>query len=106
MAGRNCLEGYLTPSCWKCHDWSNGGERGYGCACHFPIDWCPAFAAVMTFDAINIGTRIADTNGRYGEGVVLKKWREESELWVQFDNGTKAWVYAGRLKIIAKEEAE
>lgn len=41
----NCLEGYLTPACKTCPDWADGpDERGYGCACHFPIMDCPHYA--------------------------------------------------------------
>lgn len=50
MAYRSCLDGYLTEGCKTCPDWSDGTnptQLGVGCACHFPIHWCPHFAQAM-----------------------------------------------------------
>lgn len=37
----------LTPECFNCQHWADGSnpERGFGCACNFPIKYCPHYAA-------------------------------------------------------------
>ena len=45
---KNCLEGYLTPTCAICEFWHDGtpdenGNTSIGCGCPFPIDHCEAF---------------------------------------------------------------
>ena len=42
------FDGYLTPECSECDNWSDGSDgRGAGCNTSVPIDWCPAFKRVM-----------------------------------------------------------
>lgn len=45
----NCLEGYLTPECPNCKDWSNGDGYGdgVGCRTNLPIMLCPYFKKVF-----------------------------------------------------------
>lgn len=46
---RSILDGYLTDGCATCPDWADGtDDRGYGCACHFPIMYCEHFAKMYS----------------------------------------------------------
>lgn len=52
--GKSCLDGYLTEGCKKCSDWADGSDnRGIGCACNFPIAWCPHFSKMVEEDEKN-----------------------------------------------------
>ena len=51
MKYASVLDGYLTPECAACEDWSDGSDgRGLGCNTRVPIDWCPAFKKMMEDD--------------------------------------------------------
>lgn len=46
--GKSCLDGYLTPECATCPDWSDGVDgKPIGCNTSMPIMWCKAFAKMF-----------------------------------------------------------
>lgn len=52
--GKSCFDGYLTPECAQCPDWSDGVDgRPLGCNTSMPIMWCKSFEKMFSEDPRN-----------------------------------------------------